>query len=245
MAVKEITIADKLSQLYLLQSIDSKKDEISILKGELPIEVNDLEDEIAGLETRLNKIQASVDSLEKEILNHRANITQSETLIGRYEKQLDNVKNNREYDALTKEIEMQKLEIQLSEKKIKETSVIKVTKVETLDTTQEKLDKRKADLETKKVELSEIISKTEKEEEKLSKQSESARKNIETRLLRSYDKIRKTYRNGLAVVTVERGACGGCYNLIPPQTQIEIGTMKDIIACEHCGRVLVDESIMG
>ncbi len=244
MAVKELTIADKLRQLYLLQSIDSKIDEIQVLKGELPIEVNDLEDEIAGLETRLGKIQASIDSLDKEILNHRANITQSETLISRYEKQLDNVKNNREYDALTKEIEMQRLEIQLSEKKIKETAALKSTKDESLATTQEKLDKRKSDLDTKKIELAEIISKTEKEEQMLSSQSDSARANIEERLLRSYDKIRKTYRNGLAVVTVERAACGGCFNLIPAQTIIEIGSMKDIIACEHCGRVLVDESII-
>ncbi|HMQ07853.1 MAG TPA: C4-type zinc ribbon domain-containing protein [Saprospiraceae bacterium] len=244
MAVKELTIADKLRQLYLLQSIDSKIDEIQVLKGELPIEVNDLEDEIAGLETRIGKIQTSIDGLDKEILNHRANITQSETLISRYEKQLDNVKNNREYDALTKEIEMQRLEIQLSEKKIKETTVLKSTKDESLATTQEKLDKRKSDLDTKKIELSEIISKTEKEEQMLSSQSDSARANIDERLLRSYDKIRKTYRNGLAVVTVERAACGGCFNLIPAQTIIEIGSMKDIIACEHCGRVLVDESII-
>ena len=243
MAVKEISVADKLRQLYLLQSIDSKIDEIEVLKGELPMEVNDLEDEIIGLETRIGKISDSVESIEKEISNHKGNIANAEALIEKYEKQLDNVKNNREYDALTKEIEMQKLEIQLSEKKIKEASVQQENKTEILNSTQGKLDKRKSDLETKKVELEDIIVKTEKEEIKLKKASDKAKQNIEPRLLKAYTKIRSTYRNGLAVATVSRGACGGCFNLIPPQTQIEIGVMKNIIACEHCGRVLVDESI--
>jgi hypothetical protein len=243
MAVKEISVADKLRQLYLLQSIDSKIDEIEVLRGELPMEVNDLEDEIIGLETRIKNINNTIEGIEKEISNHRANIANSETLILKYEKQLDNVKNNREYDALTKEIQMQKLEIQLSEKKIKEADVIKDNKSEILANADEKLAKRQADLETKKVELKDIIEKTEKEEVKLKKASEKAKKNIEPRLLKAYTKIRTTYRNGLAVATVARGACGGCFNVIPPQTQIEIGTMKNIIACEHCGRVLVDEAI--
>lgn len=243
MAVKEISVADKLRQLYLLQSIDSKIDEIEVLKGELPMEVNDLEDEIIGLETRIKKITDNVEGVEKEISNHRANIANAETLILKYEKQLDNVKNNREYDALTKEIEMQKLEIQLSEKKIREASLTLENKQEVLNVAQVKLDKRKADLDTKKVELKDIIEKTEKEEVKLNKASAKAKENIEPRLLKAYTKIRKTYRNGLAVATVARGACGGCFNLIPPQTQIEIGTMKNIIACEHCGRVLIDEAL--
>ena len=157
---------------------------------------------------------------------------------------MDNVKNNREFDALTKEIELQKLEIQLSQKKIREATTGKDTKTESLDGISSKLNQRNKDLESKKVELQKIIEKTEKEEAKLGKESDKARKDIEERLLVSYDKIRKAYRNGLAVVTVARGACGGCFNRIPPQLQIEIGVMKKIIACEHCGRVLVDEGIL-
>lgn len=243
MAVKDISVEDKLKQLYLLQSIDSQIDEIEILKGELPMEVNDLEDEIVGLETRIKRLTDTIEGIDKELSNHRGNIKDSEALILRYEKQLDNVKNNREYDALTKEIEMQKLEIQLSEKKIKETSVSKENKEEVLGAAQEKLEKRQKNLETKKVELTDIIAKTEKQEAKLKKQSEKAKEQIEPRLLKAYNKIRKTYRNGLAVVTISRGACGGCFNLIPAQVQIEIGVMKKIIACEHCGRVLVDDTI--
>lgn len=243
MAVKEISVADKLRQLYLLQSIDSKTDEIEILRGELPMEVNDLEDEIVGLQTRINKISDSIAEVDAEISNHRANIAESLSLIEKYERQLDNVKNNREFDALTKEIEMQKLEIQLSEKKIKETTLGKSSKDEVLKAAKEKIDSRNKDLATKKVELTEIIAKTEKEEAQLQKKSEKAKENIEPRLLKAYTKIRKTYRNGLAVAKVERGACGGCFNLIPPQVQIEIGSQKNIIACEHCGRILIDDTI--
>lgn len=243
MAVKELSVADKLRQLYLLQSIDSKIDKIEVLKGELPMEVNDLEDEIVGLETRIKKISDSIADIDSEITSHKANIAEALSLIEKYEKQLDNVKNNREYDALTKEIEMQKLEIQLSEKKIKEASAIKANKDEVLASAQEKIDARKKDLETKKVELKEIIAKTEKEEASLLKQSEKAKEKIEPRLLKAYNKIRKTYRNGLAVARVERGACGGCFNLIPPQKQIEIGVQKNIVACEHCGRILIDDVI--
>jgi uncharacterized protein len=243
-AVKDQSISDKLKALYNLQQVDSKMDEIAILKGELPMEVSDLEDEITGLKTRLKKLESSVSEIELEIARHNNNIKESETLIGKYEKQLDNVKNNREFDALTKEIELQKLEIQLSQKKIRETTQSRDSKKEALDGISAKLAQRSKDVESKKVELQKIIEKTEKEEVKLNKESEKARKDIEPRLLASYDKIRKTYRNGLAVVTVSRGACGGCFNRIPPQLIIEIGVMKKIIACEHCGRVLVDESIL-
>ncbi|MBK9255480.1 MAG: hypothetical protein IPM42_08340 [Saprospiraceae bacterium] len=244
MAVKEQSIADKLRALHALQLIDSKLGEISILKGELPMEVSDLEDEISGLNIRSRKLEGAIDDLDKEISRHNANIKESETLIARYEKQLDNVKNNREFDALTKEIELQKLEIQLSQKKIRETNIAKDTKKEALDQLAQKLVLRNKDLEGKKVELAKIIEKTEKEENKLIKEADKARKDIDDRILKSYDKIRKTYRNGLAVVTVARGACGGCFNRIPPQLQIEIGVMKKIIACEHCGRVLIDEHIL-
>ncbi len=243
-AVKELSISDRLRALHALQLIDSKMGEIAILKGELPMEVSDLEDEITGLKTRSKKLENGVADVEHEISNHNNNIKESEALIIKYEKQLDNVKNNREFDALTKEIELQKLEIQLSQKKIREATITRDTKKEALDVILAKLASRVKDVDNKKVELSKIIEKTEKEEAKLVKESDKARKDIDERLLTSYDRIRKTYRNGLAVVTVSRGACGGCFNRIPPQLIIEIGVMKKIIACEHCGRVLIDENIL-
>ncbi|MFT5166585.1 MAG: putative nucleic acid-binding Zn-ribbon protein [Saprospiraceae bacterium] len=240
----ELTVAEKLKQLYDLQLIDSEIDEISVLKGELPIEVRDLEDEIVGLETRVNRLENNVADIEQEANRHQLNIKEAEALIERYEKQMDNVKNNREYDALQKELELQRLEIQLSEKKIRETSGVKVAKVETLNAAKEKLSGKKGDLEIKKVELEKIIEKTEAEEQKLMKKSEKARKKIEERLLKSYDRVRTSYRNGLAVVPVSRDSCGGCFNKIPPQVQLEIAMRKKILACEHCGRVLVDDNIM-
>jgi predicted nucleic acid-binding Zn-ribbon protein len=245
MATQEQSIKDKLTELYRLQQIDSKLAEIEILKGELPMEVGDLEDEIIGLETRITKLKESIGEIETEVSNHNANIAESEALIEKYNGQLDNVKNNREYDALTKEIELQKLEIQLSGKKINDTKSGKITKEDALEKAEARLDGKQKDLETKKVELEKIISKTEKEETKLKKQSEKAKKTIDERLLKSYNKISSSYRNGLAVVTVNRGSCGGCFNRIPPQQIIEIGVMKNIIACEHCGRVIVDESFAG
>jgi len=243
-AVKDQSIVEKLKEIYSLQQIDSKIDEISILKGELPMEVSDLEDEILGLQTRLSKVENSLSEVENEILRHNTNIKEAEALIERYTMQLDNVKNNREFDALTKEIELQKLEIQLSQKKIKDIGGLKESKETDIVKIKEKLGQREKDLENKKVELQKIIEKTEKEEVKLLKESDKARKKIEERILLSYDKIRKTYRNGLAVATVQRGACGGCFNSIPPQMQIEISMMKKIIACEHCGRVLIDENFL-
>lgn len=246
MATKETTsIEEKLKTLYALQEIDSKIDEIKILKGELPIEVSDLEDEIVGLQTRVDKLDAAIKDIDSEVARHNNNIAESLSLIEKYERQLDNVKNNREYDALTKELELQKLEIQLSKKKIGETEGGKETKTKQLEETKEKLDARQENLDTKKDELTKIIEKTEKEEVKLTKAAEKVRKQIDQRLLKSYDRIRDNYRNGLSVVTVSRGACGGCFNRIPPQLRIEIGTMKKIIACEHCGRVLVSDEIAG
>ena len=241
MATKELTASAKLAQLYQLQLIDSKIDEIEILKGELPMEVSDLEDEIAGLQKRISRFDENISEIESEVSKHDANIKESEALIAKYEKQLDNVKNNREYDALTKEIELQKLEIQLSQKKIKDADKVKETKQETLNIAKEKLEKKEADLEIKQVELEKIIKKTDKEEAKLNKQSKTSQKDIEERLLKAYHKVRNTYRNGLAVVTVQRNSCGGCFNKIPPQLQIEISQSKRIVACEHCGRVLIDE----
>lgn len=240
----ELTIADKLKNMYELQLVDSQIDEIQILKGELPIEVSDLEDDIAGLETRISRLENNVKDLEDEISKHQANITEANALIERYEKQMDNVKNNREYDALSKEIEMQRLEIQLSNKKIKGTKEEVFKKEETLKATQDRLASKQADLKTKKVELEQIIEKTDKDEKKLKGLSDKAREKVEDRLIRAYDKIRGSYRNGLAVVTVERDACGGCFNQIPPQMQLEIAQRKKIIACEHCGRILVDDSLV-
>lgn len=236
-------VAEKLRQMYQLQLIDSKIDEIQVLKGELPIEVSDLEDEIIGLETRIVKLNDKIGEIEHEISSHNANIKESNMLIERYEKQLDEVKNNREFEALTKEIEMQKLEIQLSEKKINEASAGKELKSETLKETQEKLDQKQENLSVKKVELEKIIKKTEAEEKKLGKASMKERGSIEEKLIKAYDRIRERYRNGLGVVTVQRDACGGCFNRIPPQLQIEIGLYKNVMACEHCGRVLVDDVI--
>ncbi len=241
---KELTVPEKLDQLYNLQLIDSKLDEIKIMKGELPVEVQDLEDDIAGLNTRINKIKENLDEVNSELSNHLANVKNSESLILKYTKDLDNVKNNREFDALNKELEMQKLEIQLSEKKSREATTQKVSKEENLVKFEEKLAKRDDDLKRKKDELSSILGKTEKEEEKLLKQSASARKGIEERLLKAYDKTRRTYRNGVAVATLNRESCGGCFNKIPPQVQIEIGVMKTILTCEHCGRILVDENFV-
>ncbi len=241
---KELTVSEKLQQLYNLQMIDSKLDEIKIMKGELPMEVEDLEDEIEGLNTRIGKINDTLTDIKSEISNHTANIKDSEALIEKYTTQLDNVKNNREFDALNKEIEMQKLEIQLSEKKMREANSAQSAKEESLSRFEEKIERRKGDLNRKKEELTSILGKTEKEEEKLIKKSSSARKGIEDRLLKAYDKTRKTYRNGIAVATLNRESCGGCFNKIPPQVQIEIGVMKNIIACEHCGRVLVDENFV-
>jgi predicted nucleic acid-binding Zn-ribbon protein len=244
MVKKEQTIAEKLKDLHDLQVIDSQLDEIQILKGELPVEVSDLEDEIAGFDTRIERLQNAIRDLDADISRYHGNIKDSESLILKYNKQLDSVKNNREYEALTKEIELQELDIKLSEKKIREAKANIELKKETLAGAEERKNTKLKDLEAKKVELEKIIEKTEKDEEKLNKQIDKARKKIEERLLNAYDKIRKNYRNGLAVAAVERDACGGCFNQIPPQLQLEISLCKKIIACEHCGRVLMDQSVI-
>ncbi len=244
MANRELTIQEQMTQLFHLQKIDSKLDEIKVMKGELPMEVSDFEDELMGLNTRKNRLSESIADIDTDVRNHTENIKESEILIEKYNKQLEKVKNNREFDALNKEIEMQNLEIQLSRKKIKDTELSKASKSESLKAIEEKIEGREKELKIKKEELESIIEKTEKEEEKLVKESAKERKEIEPRLLKAYDKIRTSYRNGLAVAIVSREACGGCFNKIPPQKQIEIGMMKNIIACEHCGRILVDESFI-
>lgn len=243
--VVSTTVEEKLTDLFNLQTIDSKIDEIKILKGALPIEVSDLEDEITGFNTRIEKLNSQMSDIDERIAKHNENIKTAETLSERYNKQLDEVKNNREYEALQKEIELQGLEVQLSEKRIREATAEKEKKQETLAGTTERLEVKQKDLDQKKEELEKIIAKTVKEEKTLQNKSEKQRAKIETRLLKAYDKARHAYRNGLAVVTHRRGSCGGCFNRIPPQLQIEIGMRKEILACEHCGRVLIDHELAG
>ena len=240
----ELTIEKKLIALYTLQQVHSQIDKIRIIRGELPLEVQDLEDDIAGLETRVdNYIQETV-SQEKAITDKKTAIKDSQALIKKYEDQQMNVRNNREYDSLTKEIEYQNLEIQLSEKRIREfTANLDVKKAE-IDSLQKLLHDRKTDLEIKRNELDDIIAETEKEENDLVKTSEDNKKYIEDRLLTAYTRIRKNARNGLAVVQIERDACGGCFNKIPPQHQLDIRMHKKIIVCEYCGRILVDDGIV-
>jgi predicted nucleic acid-binding Zn-ribbon protein len=241
----EISIEEKLRLLFSLQKIDTKIDEIEVLKGELPIEVSDLEDEITGLETRLKNLNETVKDIEKEGQKFTARMTEGETMIKKYTKQLDDVKNNREFDALSKELEMQKLEIQLAEKKAREINDKVAVKNAVIKEAKEKLKAKKSNLDVKKDELKSIIAKTEKEEKALRKNASTAEALIDERLLKAYHRIRNNYRNGLALVAIERDSCGGCFNQIPPQIQLEVSQRKKIIACEHCGRILVDDEIAG
>lgn len=245
--VKDLTVSDKLNTLSQLQSLHSKIDRIQVMKGELPIEVSDLEDDIAGLEMRSNKMLKDIESAKEEIVERRNSIKDANALILKYDKQLQNVKNNREFDALTKEIEIHKLDIQLSEKKIKEAIFSTESAESASNETKTKLEAKKKNLEAKKGELDKIIADTEKEEEKISSKIEEVEAKIEERLLTAYKRIRKSYSNGLAVVSVIRDSCGGCFGRIPPQTQSEIRMKKRIHTCEHCGRILadVDESSTG
>ena len=237
---KEISVEDKLRALYNLQLIDSRIDEIRNVRGELPLEVEDLEDEVAGLSLRVENFNNDIETLKENIKAKLNGIEESKALIKKYTKQQDNVRNNREYNSLAKETEFQELEIQLSEKKIKESKFKIDSKKEVIDEGQAKLDGRKEDLAAKKSELDEIIAETQKDEESLEKKSTTARKKIEERLLKAYDRLRDNSKNGLAVVSVARDACGGCFNKIPPQRQLDIEAQKKVIVCEHCGRILVE-----
>lgn len=239
----EITVEKKLIALYQLQHIDSKIDKIRIVRGELPLEVQDLEDEMAGLETRIKNYEDESESMENQINEKKNSIKDSEAMIKKYESQQMNVRNNREYDSLSKEIEFQTLEIQLSEKRIKEyTEKLEVIKAE-VEKSKDILSETKKELDIKKSELTDIVAETEKEEQDLINSSEKNQKFIEDRLLTAYQRIRKNARNGLAVVQIERDACGGCFNKIPPQHQLDIRMHKKIIVCEYCGRILVDDQI--
>ena len=236
----ENTIAQRLASLEELQAIDSQLDDLKKVRGALPEEVRDLEDELAGYETRLQKHDQEVKDLEDEIEKNKLAIKDSEKLIKKYEEQQMNVRNNREYDAISKEIELQTLEIQISEKRIKEGREKIEKKGEDIQQTKELMDTRSKDLNSKKNELQVIVSESEEEESKLLQHREKAMSKVEDRLLKSYKKIRSGVKNGLAVVTVRRGACGGCFNVVPPQRQADVREKKKIIVCEHCGRVLSD-----
>lgn len=240
----EVSIERKLHALYTLQQIDSQIDKIRIIRGELPLEVEDLEDEIIGLQTRIDNYIADIENSEQQVKEKEFAIKESLGLIKRYEEQQNNVRNNREYDSLTKEIEYQNLEIQLAEKRIREFSTILTTKNDEITKAQKILEERKNDLEMKKSELKDIVAETEKEEGALLNKSEHNQKFIEARLLLAYKRIRKNARNGLAVVPIERDACGGCFSKIPPQRQLDIRMHRKIIVCEYCGRILVDQQIV-
>jgi predicted nucleic acid-binding Zn-ribbon protein len=240
---KEYSVEEKLAALLNLQKVESKLDAIAILKGELPIEVRDLEDEIQGLHSRETRIEEEINGINEFIEQKKQTITQSQELIKKYEKQSDNVKNNREYEAINKELEMQTLEVKLAERHIKDANEEITDKARALDIVKKNIANKDANLKVKKSELDKIIAETEKEEKEFSALSEKARASVDPRLLSSFDRIRKNFRNGLAVVPVVRDACGGCFNAIPPQRQSEIRQHKKIIVCENCGRVLVEEEM--
>lgn len=239
----EQTVEQKLKALWAWQSIHTKVDKIRQVRGELPIEVADLEDEIAGLETRNEKIRSELDELEDSIVSRKNMIKDAQAAIKKYETQLNEVKNNREYDAITKEIELQGLEIQVCEKRIRESEFEITNKTELYETTEGNLNYSKGELELKKQELDNITSETQKDEDILLKQAQAAEGKIEDRLLKVSDKLRRSFRNGLAIVSIERDSCSGCHNKIPAQMQSEIRQRKKILVCEHCGRILVDEEI--
>lgn len=240
---KEITVEDKLKALYSLQLVDSKIDKIRIVRGELPLEVQDLEDEVAGLNKRIDKINEEIAELDQAVSDKKNLIVDAEAAIEKYKEQQNNVRNNREYDSLSKEIEFQTLEIELANKRIKESKAKVDGKKEVLVENQEKLDARSADLKLKQDELESIVAETEKEEKGLEADSAKAEKVIDERLLVAYKRVRGSMRNGLAVVSVERESCGGCFNSIPPQRQLEISLRKKVLVCEHCGRILVDPDL--
>jgi predicted nucleic acid-binding Zn-ribbon protein len=241
--VKDYSVEEKLLSLVKLQKIDSKLDGLQVLKGELPMEVSDLEDEIAGLHARQTRIEEEINGMQQFIEEKKQAIKDSQDLIKKYEKQSDNVKNNREFEAINKEIEMQTLEVKLSEKHIKDATDDIAEKAKQLELAKKAVAAKDTNLKNKKGELEKIIGETEKEEKHYNKLVAAAREEVEERLLVSYDRIRKNYRNGLAVVPVERDACGGCFNAVPPQKQSDIRQRKKIIVCENCGRILVDEDL--
>ena len=241
----DLTVEEKLKTLYQLQSALSAIDEKRALRGELPLEVQDLEDEIAGLTTRVEKIQNEITEFQRAITQKKGEIVEAETSVARYKSQLDEVKNNREYDTLSKEIEFQTLEIELCNKKIREANARIQDKKNELQANEEVIAERQGDLDMKRSELEEIMTETRAEEEKLKEKVKDLESKIETRLLTSFKRIRKNARNGLGIVYVQRDACGGCFNKIPPQRQLDIKMHKKVIVCEYCGRIMIDPELAG
>lgn len=242
---KEYTVEERLKALYELQTMLSEIDRIKTLRGELPLEVQDLEDEIAGLETRVQNFHAEIKELQAAAAAKKVEIQNAQALIDKYTAQQDNVRNNREFDFLTKEIEFQSLEIELCEKRIREFTAQAKAKEEEVANCQALLDERSKDLVEKKSELDEIVSETKQDEEKLREKVKKLEQHIEPRLLAAFKRIRKNARNGLAVVYIQRDACGGCFNKIPPQRQLDIKLRKKIIVCEYCGRIMIDPELAG
>ena len=242
---KEISVEERLRALYELQKVLSKIDEIKILKGELPLEVEDLEDDIAGLQTRIDKHKKDIAEVEAALVARKSKIDECNTLITKYKEQQNDVRNNREYESLSKEVEFQSLEIQLAEKHIREFSAELKIKKDEIQSTVEKLEDRNIDLSRKKAELDEIVFETQQEEEKLRDKAKEIELLIEPRLLGAFKRIRKNVRNGLGIVYVQRDACGGCFNKIPAQRQMDIRLRKKVIVCEYCGRILVDQELAG
>lgn len=240
---KDFSIEDKLKAVITLQKIDSKNDELKILKGELPMEVNDLEDEVEGLNTRINNIDSTIESINEYIKSRENAKKEAEALIKKYEVKQDQVKNNREFEAISKEIENQELEIRLCDKHIKDAKFQIQENQVLLNQAEEAIQIKNEILEGKRTELNRIIKETEKEEKEYLESSEKAKEKVDDRLLTAYQRIRQNYRNGLAVVPILRDSCGGCFNIIPPQRQAEIHQHKKIIVCEHCGRILVDNEL--
>ena len=241
----DLSVEEKLKTLYQLQAALSSIDEKRALRGELPLEVQDLEDEIEGLTTRVEKIKNEIDEFQRAITQKKGEIADAEASVARYKNQLDDVKNNREYDTLSKEIEFQTLEIELCNKKIREANTRIQEKQNELAVNEEVIKERQGDLDVKKSELDEIMTETRAEEEKLKEKVKELEAKIESRLLTSFKRIRKNARNGLGVVYVQRDACGGCFNKIPPQRQLDIKMHKKIIVCEYCGRILIDPELAG
>ena len=241
----DLSVEEKLKTLYQLQTTLSAIDEKKALRGELPLEVQDLEDDIAGLNTRVEKIKGEIEDFQQAVSQKKSEINEAQASVERYKKQLDDVKNNREYDTLTKEIEFQTLEIELCNKKIREAGIKVEERQNDLKHTEELIADRRQALEEKKNELDEIIDETRAEEERLKEKAKDLEIKIEPRLLTSFKRIRKNARNGLGIVYVQRDACGGCFNKIPPQRQLDIKMHKKIIVCEYCGRILIDPELAG
>lgn len=242
---QSLSVEQRLRSLYELQTILSEIDRIKTIRGELPLEVKDLEDNIEGLHTRINKYRSEIDELRRATVAEKEKISDSKTKIEKYKEQIDNVRNNREYDILSKEIEFQSLEIELSEKHINEYARAIDVKSAEIAATEETLVDNNHILKEKKAELDEIVNETRQDEERLREQAKALEPQIDTRTLTAFKRIRKNTRNGLGIVYIQRNACGGCFNRIPPQKQMEIKMHKKIIVCEYCGRIMIDPELAG